>query len=75
MARIMNKAGHHFGRRKQEGEHLSPEFTANGPAVHGRDPSWPASDKFLDYMRRHNKPRFENITKDEARGVILRLVK
>lgn len=75
MTKHLNAAKQHFGRRKAEGEHLAPEYTANGPAQHGRDPSWPTSDKFLAYMRTHNKPRFQDITRQESRAVLLRLVK
>ena len=70
-----NASRQHFGRRKAEGEHLSPEYTANGPGVAGRDPSWPTSDRFLAYMRQHNKPRFEDVTREESRTVLLRLVR
>lgn len=68
------KPNHHFGRRKAEGTHAAPEYTANGAGIGARDDSWPDDDKFLAYMQRNNIPRFENITKQESRQVLLRLV-
>ena len=66
---------HHYGRRKAEGTHASPEYTANGPGIAAASREWPSSDKFLAYMRQHEKPRFEDITRAESRRVLLRLVK